>query len=63
MKVQAFFTLKAQQGPMAKLILILILVGAIVGELTPPAEPPLLIDATESSGRASQSGDAELDAS
>jgi hypothetical protein len=35
----------AQQWPMAKLLLILVLVGAIVGEVTPPAEPPLLIDA------------------
>jgi len=31
---------------MAKLLLILVLVGAIAGELTPPAEPPLLIDAS-----------------
>lgn len=31
---------------MAKLLLILVLVGAIVSEATPPAEPPLLIDAS-----------------
>jgi len=31
---------------MAKLLLILLFAGALVGELTPPPEPPLLIDAS-----------------
>lgn len=62
-KVQAFFTLRVQQGRMAKLLLILLFAGALAGELAPPAEPPLLIDAAESSGGAYQSGDAQIDAS
>ncbi len=47
---------------MAKLLLIIVLGGAVLGELAPPPEPPLAIDATESSGGAFQSGDAQLDA-
>ena len=32
---------------MAKFLLILLLGGAMIGQLTQPAEPPLLIDAAE----------------
>ena len=31
---------------MAKMLLILLLGGALIGEVTPPAEPPLIIDAS-----------------
>jgi hypothetical protein len=31
---------------MGKFFLILILGGAVIGELTPPPEPPLVIDAS-----------------
>jgi hypothetical protein len=35
---------------MGKLLLILVLGGALVGELTPPPAPPLLIDASTPTG-------------
>ena len=43
--IQSFFTLSEQYGRVAKLLLILLALGAVVdGLASPPAEPPLLID-------------------